>query len=72
MAIQVDRDLEWYPMMNKILGKLDKLKEEIDLVKSNSELQLKEFDKVIKLSKQVSHSQEISKGSITHNHTDFK
>ena len=48
MAIQIDRDLEWFPMMNKIVGKLDKLKEEIDLVKSNSELQLKEFDKVIK------------------------
>jgi len=48
MAIQIDRDREWFPMMNKILGKLDKIKDEVDLIKSNTELQLKDFDKVVK------------------------
>ena len=63
MAIQIDRDREWFPMMNKILGKLDKIEEQIGLVKSNTELQLKAFDKVIQPSKQA---------MVTHKHTDFK
>ena len=72
MAIPVDRDREFNPAIKRIMDKLDELEEKIDLTKSNTELQLKNFDKVMKVSKQVSHSQEIPKGSITHNHTDFK
>ena len=53
MAIQVDRDREWLPMMKKILAKLDKLEEQIGLVKSNTELQNRNFDKVMKEIKKV-------------------
>lgn len=48
MSIVIDRDREWLPMMNKILAKLDKLEKQIWLVKSNTELQNRNFDKVIK------------------------
>ena len=40
--ISIDRDLEWLPMMKKINDKLDKLEEKIELIKSNTELIVKE------------------------------
>ena len=45
MAIQVDRDLEFFPAINKIMAKLKGLEEKIDLVKSNTELIVKESGK---------------------------
>lgn len=48
MSIEIDRDLEWLPMMNKIIAKLDNIEDKIEAAKSNTELQLKEFDKVLK------------------------
>ncbi len=56
MSIIIDRDREWLPMMKLLLGKLDKIEEQIGLVKSNTELQNRNFDKAMKASKQVSHS----------------
>ena len=43
--ISIDRDLEWLPMMRKINDKLDKLEEKIELIKSNTELIVKESGK---------------------------
>jgi len=43
--ISIDRDLEWLPMMKKINDKLDKLEEKIELIKSNTELIVKESGK---------------------------
>jgi len=48
MAIVVDRDREFNPAIKKIMGKLAQLEGKIDLIKSDVELQVKEFDKVIK------------------------
>ena len=45
MAIGVDRDTEFYPAINKILAKLKELEEKIDLIKSNSDLMIKELGK---------------------------
>ena len=45
MAIGVDRDKEFIPNINKILAKLKELEEKIDLIKSNSDLMIKELGK---------------------------
>ena len=45
MAIDVDRDTEFIPNINKILAKLKELEDKIDLVKSNSDLLIKELSK---------------------------
>ena len=45
MAIDVDRDTEFIPNINKILAKLKELEKKIDLVKLNSDLLIKEFNK---------------------------
>jgi len=49
MAIGVDRDAEFYPAINKILAKLKELEEKIDLIKSNSDLLVKELNKIKKV-----------------------
>ena len=49
MAIDVDRDAEFYPAINKILAKLKELEEKIDLIKSNSDLLIKELNKIKKV-----------------------
>ena len=51
--INIDRDTEWQPMMNKIMAKLKDLEDEIGLVKSDLKFMIKEFDKVIKNVKKV-------------------
>ena len=48
MGIDIDRDLEFYPAIDKIMAKLKELEEKIDLVKSNTELQIKTIDKFLK------------------------
>lgn len=48
MSMEVDRDREWLPMMNKIMVELKKLDEKIELVKSNSEATFKSIDKFLK------------------------
>jgi len=53
MAIPVDRDREFNPAMKKIMDRLDRIEEKINLTKSNTELQLKDFDKVMKELKKV-------------------
>ena len=53
MPIPVDRDREFNPAIKKIMDKLAQLEEKIDLIKSNTELQLKDFDKVVKEVKKV-------------------
>jgi len=45
MTIQVDRDLEFIPAIDKIMAKLKELEEKIALVKSNTELMIKESGK---------------------------
>ena len=42
MSIDVDLEREFIPAIDKILAKLKELEEKIDLIKSNTELQLKE------------------------------
>jgi len=42
MTIHVDKEQEWDPFVKKIMAKLKELEDKIDLVKSNTELQLKE------------------------------
>ena len=49
MAIGVDRDKEFIPNINKILAKLKELEEKIDLIKSNSDLLVKELNKIKKV-----------------------
>ncbi|MBA7562084.1 hypothetical protein ES708_03733 [subsurface metagenome] len=41
MAIQVDKELEWDPFVKKVMDKLKDLEDKIDLIKSNTELQIK-------------------------------
>ena len=48
MPISVDRDLEFFPEMKKIMAKLKELEEKIDLVKSNTELMIKSSGKITK------------------------
>jgi len=45
MAIQVDRDLEFFPAIDKIMAKFKDLEDKIDLVKSDLELMIKESGK---------------------------
>jgi len=45
MAIQVNRDLEFFPAIDKIMAKLKDLEDKIDLIKSNTELIVKESGK---------------------------
>ena len=42
MGIDVDLEREFIPAIDKIMDKLKELEEKIDLIKSNTELQLKE------------------------------
>jgi len=42
MTIHVDKEQEWDPFVKKVMEKLKELEDKIDLVKSNTELQLKE------------------------------
>jgi len=46
--INIDRDREWQPMMDKIMAKLKELEDEIGLVKSNTKFIVKTIDKFIK------------------------
>lgn len=46
MAIKVDRDLEFFPAIKKIMEKLE-------LIKKDTNFLIKEFDKVIKEKKKV-------------------
>ena len=48
MTIHVDKEQEWDPFVKKVMDKLAQLEGKIDLIKSDVELQVKEFDKVIK------------------------
>ena len=41
MSIDISRDEDFRPAIKKIMDKLNDLEEKIDLVKSNTELQLK-------------------------------
>ena len=41
MTIHVDKEQEWDPFVKKVMDKLKDLEEKIDLIKSNTELQLK-------------------------------
>ena len=43
--ISIDRDLEWLPMMKKIMDKFKELEDKIELIKSNTELIVKESGK---------------------------
>ena len=48
MTIHVDKEQEWDPFVKKLMKKLKDLEDKIDLIKSNTELQIKSFDKVTK------------------------
>ena len=41
MTIHVDKEQEWDPFVKKVMDKLKDLEDKIDLIKSNTELQLK-------------------------------
>ena len=43
--ISIDRDLEWLPMMRKIMDKFKELEDKIDLIKSDTKFLIKESDK---------------------------
>ncbi|MBA7575026.1 hypothetical protein ES708_16842 [subsurface metagenome] len=45
MTIQVDKELEWDPFVKKVMDKFKELEDKIDLVKSNTELIVKESGK---------------------------
>jgi len=48
MGIDIDRDLEFFPAIDKIMAKLKELEEKIDLVKSDLELMIKSSGKITK------------------------
>lgn len=45
MTIHVDKEKEWDPFVKKVMDKLKKLEEKIDLTKSNTEFIIKESGK---------------------------
>lgn len=45
MTIHVDKEQEWDPFVKKVMDKLKDLEEKIDLIKSNTELTIKESGK---------------------------
>jgi len=45
MTIHVDKEQEWDPFVKKVKDKLKELEEKIDLIKSNTELMIKESGK---------------------------
>jgi len=53
MGIDIDRDLEFYPAIDKIMAKLKELEEKIDLVKSDLELIIGSSNKAFKEAKKV-------------------
>lgn len=48
MAIDVDRDLEFFPAIDKIMAKLKELEDKIDIVKSDNELLIKTTNQLMK------------------------
>ncbi|MBC8499496.1 MAG: hypothetical protein H8D39_03100 [Candidatus Atribacteria bacterium] len=46
MTIHVDKEREWDPFVKEVMAKFKELEEKIDLIKSNTELQLKNIKKV--------------------------
>ena len=60
--INIDRDNDFRPAIKKIM-------DELGLIKSNMELLIKSFDKVMKEKKQLSHSQQLPTGDTNHDHT---
>ena len=53
MPISVDRDLEFFPAIDKIMNKLKELEEKIDLIKSDLELIIGSSNKAFKEAKKV-------------------
>ena len=45
MGIDVDRDSEFYPAIDKVMSKLKELENKIDLIKSDTKLIIKDSDK---------------------------
>ena len=45
MTIHVDKEQEWDPFVKKVMDKLKDLEDKVDLIKSNTELQIKELGK---------------------------
>lgn len=45
MTIHVDKEQEWDPFVKSVMNKLKDLEDKIDLVKSNTELIVKELGK---------------------------
>jgi len=60
--LNIDRDRDFRPAIKKIT-------DELKLIKSNIELIIKSFDKVMKEKKQLSHSQQLPTGDTNHDHT---
>ena len=45
MTIHVDKEQEWDPFVKKVMDKLKELENKIELIKSNTELMIRESNK---------------------------